>query len=390
MKMDVPNRHLAESELDRIIARWLRTSKPDPLIADINQQTLLHRIDLHGVGPMLALHAHDEELPTALATALRQRLVASELWEAQHVRLLEDALSTLSSIDVQPMILKGTALAYSHYPRPSTRPRGDSDILVPEAKREQALCALETAGFRQVPDAGGDIVKSEVLFQKEDLAGIQHDFDVHWRVNSSAFIQKLFTEDELFHRSVSAPELGSGARRMGNLDALLFACVHRRLHIDGDTHIYLNDDAYPVIDRLIWLFDIHVLFGTLEHADMRALLQMARDKGLFPVLNEALQSAQARLGTDIPEWVKVELETQEDDLPGRYLCASPARKLTMNFIATEGLIRKAAFLRELIFPPPDYMRTRFVQGRYDWLPMLYWRRVRSGIRKLFVRRNPTS
>lgn len=385
MQVDKDETGASDTELDKAIEHWLRTSKPGQLIECVDQERLLHRIDLHGVGPILALQSADADLPRPLEIALRQRLLASELWEAQHRRLLSEALCALSNEDLQPLLLKGTALAYSHYPRPSARPRGDTDVLVREAKREQAKHALEAAGFRPVPDAGGDIVKAEALFQKEDLSAALHDFDIHWRVNSSAVIQKLFTEDGLFERSVLLPGLSSTARRMGDLDALLFASVHRRLHVDGNTQIYMNGAAYPVIDRLIWLLDIDVLFRTLSQNDLRVLLKLARKKDLISVLKEALQSAHDRLGTDIPDWFQSEMKSHGPEVSEIYVTAGAAKKMLMNFTATEGLNRKATFLRELFFPPAVYMRTRFAKGHLDWLPVLYLRRISSGFQKLILK-----
>jgi hypothetical protein len=97
-----------------------------------------------------------------------------------------------------------------------------------------------------------------------------HDIDLHWRLNSSPLVARLFSHPELFARSVALPVLHPEARRLCNVDALLFAAVHRELHIGRPTHIHLNGVAHPVIDSLSWLMDIHLLFDSLGQEAARS------------------------------------------------------------------------------------------------------------------------
>src|SRR5512143_3479017 len=54
---------------------------------------------------------------------------------------------------VQMLLLKGTALAYTHYPRPHLRPRNDVDLLVRPADLARVGAVLVSAGFERAPEA---------------------------------------------------------------------------------------------------------------------------------------------------------------------------------------------------------------------------------------------
>jgi Uncharacterised nucleotidyltransferase len=376
-------------EIDHLLAGMLRGSGYDEAFAsnDVELTHLFHRIDLHGVGPLLALrHGDDDDLPASMADMLRQRLVAREFWEAQHQRIVARAIDALVSVGCQPLLFKGTALAWSHYPRPATRVRGDSDVLVANEDRLTTCNALIDAGFTTPATAGGHILIAEKLYQAEDPTGQKHDIDLHWRLSSSAVLYRLFSHAELHERSVSLPQFAANARRIGDVDALLIACFHRRIHIRGDCYTTLNGVAYPTPDSLIWLLDIDFLVRSLSTTGLQELAHRANEKGLARILEDGLCAARKALGTPLPSSLLADLKRALSCSPAdRYLVARPARRLVLNFVHTPGTAQKVQYLQELIFPPAAYMRARFGRDSAMALPLLYGRRALSGLRKLFAR-----
>lgn len=360
--------------LDAGIAEWQRQGVPNETILDANRAELLQRIDLNRTGSLLALTTDLSKLPDELAQALKQRLIAREMWEEQHKRLLVSALDALVGAGLTPILMKGTALAYSHYPRPSARVRGDSDILVEEEGRARAFEALEKAGFHRSA-LGGTAVWGEALFQKTDLTGQLHDFDLHWRLSNSLVVADLFTHAELLERSEPLEALHPKAHGFGDVDALLFGVVHRRMHIDLPRFIYLNGVEHPVIDSLSWLTDLALLFEAMDKDDRSILVERARSKGIADLLSEALVHMSGRLGCPVDADLLKRLERQGPGKVARYLAARPLQALSMNLSATKGLTRKARFLRERLFPPADFMRVHFSRGRFDWLVILHSRRI---------------
>lgn len=379
-----------DKTLDASLAEWLRWGEPQKIIICQDFACLMHRVDLNGIGPMLALTTDLTKLPDHLAKALQQRLIAREMWEQQHKRVLVSALDALTDAGLTPILMKGTALAYSHYPCPSARVRGDSDILIEEHGRTLAFQALEKAGFHRVLDAGGPTVTAEALFQKASLSGQLHDIDLHWRLNSSPVLAKLFTHAELLARSEPLEALHLAARRPGDVDALLFASVHRRLHIDRPTHIHLNGIAHPVIDSLTWLTDIDLLFAAMNADACSELVERAVSKGVPDMLSDTLRHAATRLGTRVAPDIFERLKTRKPGEVARYIQAGPLRGLFMNLLAIRSVGGRRRFLRELLLPQEDYMRTHFTRGRFDWLGVLHARRLLPGMVKHLRKRQGKS
>lgn len=144
-------------QIDAELADWLagRPIDTDWMLQDTGLGSVLQRIDLHGLAPLLADTLPSvTDIPDPLRIALRERCIAQEFWEAQHARVLAEAVDILTRIGVRPIIFKGSALAYSVYQRPVLRTRGDSDILVPEECFAAAREALIANDF-SVP-SGGD------------------------------------------------------------------------------------------------------------------------------------------------------------------------------------------------------------------------------------------
>ncbi len=378
----------SDESLDARLAEWRRVGAPHQILRDADRARLMHRIDLNGMGPLLALTTDVTSLPQDLAQLLQHRLLAREMWEEQHKRVLALALDALTDAGLSPILMKGTALAYSHYPRPSARVRGDSDLLVEEDGRAWAFEALEKAGFRRTLAVDGTTAWAEALFQKADLTGQLHDIDLHWRLNSSPVLARLFTHAELFARSKPFESLHLVARRLGDVDALLFAAVHRRLHIDRPTHIYLNGVAHPVIDSLSWLIDIALLFDAMDTDTRSDLVERAISKAIADVLSDTLVQMSTRLGYPIETDILKRLDIEGPRQVSRYIAAGPLQSIFMNLSATKGLRRKIRFLREVLLPDEDYMRARFARGRFDWLAVLHVRRLLPGaIKYLRARRS---
>lgn len=369
----------SDEALDASLADWRRNGAPQQILRDADRARLMHRIDLNGMGPFLALTTDSNSLPQDMAQLLQHRLLAREMWEEQHKRVLASALDALTEAGLSPILMKGTALAYSHYPRPSARVRGDSDLLVEEDGRARAFEALEKAGFRRALAVDGTTIRAEALFQKADLTGQLHDIDLHWRLNSSPVLARLFTHAELLARSKPLESLHPVARRLGDVDALLFASVHRRLHIDRPTHIYLNGVAHPVIDSLLWLTDIALLFDAMDTDARSDLVERARSKAISDVVSDTLVQISKQLGCPVETDILKRLDFEGPRHVSRYIAAGPLQSIFMNLSAIRGLRRKKRYLRELLLPDADYMRARFARGRFDWLAVLHMRRLIPGM-----------
>ena len=315
-------------------------------------------------------------MPEALAEGLRSRLIWREMWEVQHCRLLSQVLAELDRAGLQPLLMKGTALAYSHYGNPAVRARVDSDILICEGGRRRAAKALGWIGCATslIP---GDTGISEQIFMLNDLSGKSHDFDLHWRLNNAAVIAQLFDHRDLFDRSLAVPELGPHARRLSDLDALLYACVHRRFHLLADAR-----PGQPPLEKYIWLLDIKHLYEGLTVSEKSDFVALSVGNGIAGICAEALRSCRDFLRLDVNHGTLTTLDAQETGEIEKYLNASYLQKHLMNLRHQTGLSGKMRYLLEVLFPHPDFLRERFATGRLDIAPMLYLRRLVQGFRIL--------
>ncbi|WP_177177781.1 nucleotidyltransferase family protein [Citreimonas salinaria] len=386
-KMTVPRSDTeVETEVDASLAAWLGSGRPGDGALAADRALLFHRINLNGLGPLLALKSDLAAVPSDLAQFLRKALIAREMWEEQHRRVVSQALDALYAAGLHPLLTKGTALAYTLYPRPAARMRGDSDILIEENLKLQAFAALEEAGFsRPLYRRGVDFGRGDVV-RASGRDGGWHDIDLHWRLDSSPVLARIFTHAELLARSQPVLALHAQARCPSAVDALLYSAVHRKKHIDRPTKIHLNGVAHPVIDSLTWLMDIHLLFGSLDRDEQERLVARAAERDISDILRAALADSDARLGTTVPDDIAGALASAKPGSVSRYIAAAPARAVLMNLVATQSLLTRVTGLSEIFFPPPEYMRARFSRGRADWLPVLYLRRILPGVAKHVFRK----
>ena len=291
---------------------------------------------------------------------------------------MSSLLAELAAHGMQPVLLKGTALAYTSYADPALRMRSDTDLIVPPAARAEADRILAALGFERSVQVSGDLVSHQASYLIPDPAGFEHVVDLHWRISNSEVLGRLFTHAELSGRAVPVPRLGPAARATGAVDSLLIACMHRQVH--AQSPYWVDGVAQFPVDRLIWLYDLHLLAKDLT-ADQEALLvRLAREKGLAGLCHEGLTRAAERFGTVLPARLRAALDPGDRcELPRLYLDAGIMGREYMDFRAIAGLAGKLRFLREHVFPPADYMRARFAGVRPDWLPWLYLRRLVRGM-----------
>lgn len=372
---------LSSDALDGMLADWLRGDDRFPGAANPSEvKALLERIDIHGVAGLLVDRAK-VALPAALHSGIRTRAVSLAFWEAQHRDIVSEALSALSASGVAPLVFKGTALAYSVYPDPALRQRGDTDVLVARDAFDEACRVLHELGFLSSLNSGGDLVlAAEISLVKFDRTGGKHDIDLHRSLNNSPALSSTFSYDELFARSVPLSGMGEGVNRAGDVDALLIACMHRLVHETAP--YYVEGVPRWSADRLIWLEDIRLLSAALRDDQWRELIELAQRKGLAETTARGCHDAQRLVGAEAPAWVLRKLEaTAGRERPARYLRSGRLSQLLLDLQATGGGQQKGKFILELLFPPREYIREKFPDARLRALPWLYLRRIVAGALK---------
>lgn len=332
---------------------------------------LLAAAERHGVAALLAVRLADAP-PSPFLERLRDSARGDAAWELGHRRALLDALSSLAAAGVEPVLFKGTALAYSLYPNPVLRTRGDTDLIVPQHERERVAAALQSCGF-----SCADATKSyQTSFARRGPEGSQ-ELDVHWQINNSEVLSRLFTYQELRAEAEPLPALAPDALAVSPVHALLLACMHRGTHRHNP--YYVSGEPHTGGDRLIWLYDLHLLAESFGEHDWQSFIARAGAKGLRGICADGLATAHRCFATNVPECAFAALERDEGREPASdYLGASAARQLWLDFRALPGIGSKARYLRDLVFPPAEFMRSKFAGERGQWLPWLYARRAVAG------------
>ncbi len=182
---------------------------------------------------------------------------------------------------MEALVTKGTALAYTVYPQPWLRPRTDSDLLVRHADVPAAGRALATCGYsRSDALSTGELVSHQVAFERTDAHGVHHVIDLHWKIVNPQIVADALTYDRLRADAQPAPALGDAALVPSVIASIALGCVHRLAHHQGQ-------------DRLIWLYDLDLLAGTLTADDWLALRELACRQRIAGFCLDGLRSARA-------------------------------------------------------------------------------------------------
>jgi hypothetical protein len=347
---------------------------------------LLKHAGDHGVLPLIHDRIQSESAPgwpAGVVRSCREHAIGQAMVELRHRALLTEVLAALAAIGVRPVLFKGTALAYSIYPGSALRPRSDTDLIIAPEARAGATAALEAIGFVRPPDPSREFTFYQASFVRDEAGGA-HALDVHWRINNAELLSRLFSYEDLLGNARRLPRLGPDAWAAGTVDALLLACLHRAVH--QCQPYYIDGVARYDGNRLIWLYDIHLLAGSLAPQDWDELIGRATDKGLLAVCLEGLERTRECFHTAVPEPVLAALRQPTPEIVASYFRSGPVRQHWMDFRALPGAANKLRFLAELAFPPAAYMRARYPQERFAWLPWLYVRRFSGGaLRRLHGR-----
>jgi hypothetical protein len=295
---------------------------------------------------------------------ISDELRAAAILDEADVRELNRVLSELEAHGIVPLVIKGAALAHTHYEQSWLRPRVDVDLLIGSSQRARVIEVLPGLGYTRPTFISGELVMSQMPFARVTATGEMH-LDVHWRVANPQIFADMPAYEELTQRASTISVRGHSVRTPSPVDALLLACVHRAAHHD------LSED-------LLWLYDVHLLaerFGAGEWSDFVALASKHRVRALS---GDGLRAARDCFHTSLPFDVLSRLA--EDGTWREPSAVFLRRDLTPldRLIADCRALSARACLRLLIehlLPPATYVGKKYgVRSRF-LLPLFYLRRV---------------
>ncbi len=281
--------------------------------------------------------------PSELVEGVTREARAAAVREEVRRREVAAVLEALAAAGVRPVLFKGTALAYGVYAAPALRPRSDTDLVISADERDAVRLALASRGYQASNYC--EPVFSQFELARTDALGVVHAFDFHWKVSTQSAFADLLSYQELSAEAVAVPALGAHARAAGPVHALLLACVHPAMH-------------HRNAERLIWLYDIHLLAARLSSADSERLAELAVRKGVATICAHELGRARARFGTALPDPVMRALAASRAPEPSASYLAPERRWADELWSNLGGLPRwtdRVRLLREIAFPAPTYM-----------------------------------
>jgi putative nucleotidyltransferase-like protein len=301
--------------------------------------------------------------------------VAAELVRAHEIALV---LDSLAARQVFPILVKGAALAYTVYPSASMRPRVDTDLLIARDQIVATRDVLAHRGYVEAMMTGGEFVFGQFHMVRVDGWGVEHVFDIHWRISSQSLFASVLTYEELDAHAVNVPALGAHARAAAPVHALLLACVHPVMH-------------HRNTERLIWFRDIDLLVRYLSDDELHHFARLALDKRMGRICAHQLATAVERFQSPVPRAVMTELTSARSTEPAAVYLRPRRRwhhELFWNVRNLQTWGNRLRLLREVLFPSADYMLNayRLGSGGLVLLPALYAHRCAYGAFKILVGR----
>lgn len=353
---------------------------------DAYERELVAICEVHGVQALLQAAADAGGAVDSWPPGLRKRLGDAALSAAARELLVKRELVALlqrfSDAGIDSLLIKGAPLAYTLYPQPYLRTRGDTDVLVPEAQRQLAHETLLCAGYGAATSYARELASYQLSYRRGDRAGAEHLVDLHWRLSNSTEFSRVFSFEDLRDPSVSVPALSPNARTPAPAHALIIACMHRATHIASP--YYVNGTRYLEANRLIWLYDMHLLVERLSESEWSEFLALASAKRLRAVCLDALRAAKACFRTSIPGDALARLEAEGPSEPSaRYLRPGQLQRYMVQLRSLPNWSQRAGLVGEWAFPPAEHMFRKYgVRSRWR-LPFLYLRRGVGGVAKMF-------
>ena len=191
-------------------------------------------------------------------------------------------------------------------------------------------------GYVEPPFSDGELLFCQFQVIKTDHLDIGHVFDVHWKISTQSVFADVLTYDELAAWAEPVPALGPNARAAGVVEALLLACIHPVMH-------------HRNADRLIWLYDIHLLASRLSDVDLERFAARAVRKQVAAICLHQLLLTRARFGTRVSGALIETLSSPGAAEPSESYCKPDVAGMTSSCrtcaVSTAGAIGSASFAR---------------------------------------------
>jgi hypothetical protein len=296
--------------------------------------------------------------------------------QAQSILLIEELdqlLTDLRNAQLEPVVLKGMALALTVYPLPYTRPMADIDLLIDHSEVETIKRVFTARGYGDMglQNERLSAFPSHLHVWREYPGGQRLTVEAHWNL----FHESTYRDINLDNLRARIQHVREGERTLLMLepiDHLLYACGHLLVH-----------HAYGWI--AIWLLDLRLIVERYSASwDWSQVIARAQGLKLCGALAYWLEIAEAWCGPFLTPEIRDRLGAIVPDPEEMwYLTAAQGDTLRVWQVFQQrghgrGMREKLRLYRQILFPPWTYMQYRY-RARTRWLAPIYysWRLLRA-------------
>jgi Uncharacterised nucleotidyltransferase len=324
---------------------------------------------------LVARSLSDDERAGGCGQELMRELRSAAATFTRRETALRDLVDALATHQIDALILKGTALAYTVYPEPYLRPRVDVDLLIQRDAVERTERVLASQGWVRDAESDREFASAQRHYAKDlGAAGIER-VDLHWRMVNPPALAHVLAFDDVRPRAMAISQLGPAARTLTAGDALFLACLHLAVH-----H---GDDAA----HLLWLMDLHLLARALDATERARFLALVARGSMRDVCRSCLEAAHDCFQGTATSTLIADLAALPPDATSSY--ARPSTKATLliaDLLALPTWRRRAILLREHLFPSIAYLRSKYPACPRALLPFAAIYRIIVGVPGWFVAR----
>jgi hypothetical protein len=271
--------------------RWLTK---ETLTADLAGWTIAQNMGpyvFHRLQRSAALESLPQEARTTLQAAYYQAVAANTIQR----RELADVLRALERAEVDVVLLKGTALAYTVYADPVSRLKGDIDAWLQTDRLPAAVTALEGLGYRSRDKTDRPLALASLVGGEQQMVSSIPGtglIELQWPAFRGEWTRHTTQVDHANIRARCLPIVVEGQRTlvMAPGDALIHLCHHQAI-----SHQF----SFPGVRGLL---DLHLIVeGT--NLDWREIVACARTWRLSTVVWTVFGLTRQLFDTRIPDEV---------------------------------------------------------------------------------------
>ena len=296
----------------------------------------------NGIAPLLAYQQAqgkatgiDGETTKALTERSRRQAAQDLVLNNDTRKLLEQFAET----GLRCLALTGTPLSLLAYPESYLRERCDTDLYIAEKDIEAVTHVLRDAGYTIHGQGERPGVSKQCQASIRSFQGLHSKFDIHFRLSNRVLFRRTLPFEACWETRQPVAALGDAAFTLSNIDLLIHACIHRIAHGRNTER-----------DRLIWLFDIHLLAERMNEEEQALFRERAAQKRVGVLCADALKVTREIFGTAVsPDLIAALEENYRDEPSAKLVHASRIRWAVSDVASARGLKTRLGLVKEFLF-----------------------------------------